>query len=63
MLVNVIAVALIGGLLWAANRYLSLDRTTRRFLNVVVPAVVLLWLCAAAAPRACPEPPAAEAAP
>lgn len=40
----VIALILVGVLLWLVNSYIPMDGTVKRILNVVVIIAVVLWL-------------------
>jgi hypothetical protein len=40
----IIALIIVGVLLWLVNTYLPLDPTIKKILNVVVIIVVVLWL-------------------
>ena len=40
----IIALALAGFVLWAVNVYLPMEATIKKVLNIVVIAVVIIWL-------------------
>jgi hypothetical protein len=40
----IIALVVVGVILWAVNTYIPMDATIKRILNVVVILVVVLWL-------------------
>ncbi len=40
----IIALVVVGVILWAVNTYIPMDATIKKILNVVVIIVVVLWL-------------------
>jgi hypothetical protein len=40
----IIALVVVGVILWAVNTYIPMDATIKKILNVVVILVVVLWL-------------------
>lgn len=40
----ILAIALVGVLLWAINRFLPMDSKVKGILNIVVIVVLILWL-------------------
>jgi hypothetical protein len=41
----VIALVVVGVLLWLVNAYIPMDARIKKILNIVVLVVVILWLC------------------
>jgi len=41
----IIVLVIVGVLLWAINAYIPMEPHIKKILNVVVIAVVLIWLC------------------
>ena len=45
-ILTVILIIIIAGvLLWAANTYIPMADSIKKLLNIVVPLLVVLWLC------------------
>lgn len=40
----IIVIVLVGAILWAVNKYIPMDDTIRRILNVVVIVALVIWL-------------------
>lgn len=42
----IIVIVLVGAILWAVNKYIPMDDTIRKILNVVVVIALVVWLLA-----------------
>lgn len=40
----IIVVVLVGAILWAVNKYIPMDETVRKILNVVVIIALVIWI-------------------
>lgn len=40
----IIVIVLVGAILWAVNKYIPMDDTIRKILNVVVIIALVIWL-------------------